>query len=69
MPDMQSLGIVLMCVAAAVLYGIAHDQITARVCVEYFTIPPSSPPQILPCWASAGEFLRRGGLECFSLCR
>lgn len=39
---MQSLGIVLMCIAAAVVYGIAHDQITARVCVEYFTIghPP-----------------------------
>jgi len=38
----QSLGIVLMCVAAAVVYGIAHDQVTARVCVEYFTIghPP-----------------------------
>jgi hypothetical protein len=38
----QSLGIVLMCVAAAVGYGIAHDQVTARVCVEYFTIghPP-----------------------------
>jgi hypothetical protein len=27
---------------AAILYGIVHDQITARVCVEYFTIghPP-----------------------------
>lgn len=39
---MQSLGIVLMCVAAAVCYGIAHDQVTARVCVEYFTVghPP-----------------------------
>ena len=39
---MQSLGIVLMCVIAAVAYGIAHDQVTARVCVEYFTIghPP-----------------------------
>jgi hypothetical protein len=39
---MQSLGIVLMCVVAAVLYGITHDQITARVCVEYFTVghPP-----------------------------
>ena len=39
---MQALGIILMCVLAAVLYGIAHDQITARVCVEYFTIghPP-----------------------------
>jgi hypothetical protein len=31
-----------MCVVAAVCYGIAHDQITARVCVEYFTVghPP-----------------------------
>lgn len=39
---MQSLGIVLMSVMAAVGYGIVHDQITARVCVEYFTIghPP-----------------------------
>jgi hypothetical protein len=27
-----------MCVAAAVLYGIVHDQVTARVCVEYFTV-------------------------------
>jgi hypothetical protein len=28
--------------AAAVLYGIVHDQVTARVCLEYFTIghPP-----------------------------
>ncbi len=39
---MQSLGIVVMCVVAAVCYGIVHDQVTARVCVEYFTIghPP-----------------------------
>ena len=39
---MQSIGIVLISVAAAVVYGIVHDQITARVCVEYFTIghPP-----------------------------
>src|SRR5262245_33637640 len=39
---MQSLGIVLMCIFAAVIYGIIHDQITARICVEYFTIghPP-----------------------------
>ena len=35
---MQSLVIVLMCVIAAVSYGIAHDQVTARVCVEYFTV-------------------------------
>ena len=39
---MKSLGIVLMCIAAAVMYGIVHDQITARICIEYFTIghPP-----------------------------
>lgn len=39
---MQSLAIILLCIVAAIGYGIAHDQITARVCVEYFTIghPP-----------------------------
>jgi hypothetical protein len=35
---MQALGIILMSIIAAVIYGIAHDQVTARVCVEYFTI-------------------------------
>ena len=39
---MQFFAIVLMCVLAAMVYGIAHDQITTRICVEYFTIghPP-----------------------------
>lgn len=39
---MQFVGIVLFSIAAAVFYGIAHDQVTARVCIEYFTIghPP-----------------------------
>jgi hypothetical protein len=34
--------IVLICVLAAVSYGVVHDQFTARVCLEYFTIghPP-----------------------------
>lgn len=34
--------IVLLCIVASVVYGILHDQVTARVCVEYFTIghPP-----------------------------
>ena len=31
---MQSLKIILACVLAAILYGIAHDQITARLCIE-----------------------------------
>lgn len=35
---MQFLGIIGVCVLAAVGYGILHDQITARVCVEYFTV-------------------------------
>lgn len=39
---MQFIAIVLFSIAAAVSYGIVHDQVTARVCVEYFTIghPP-----------------------------
>ena len=39
---MQSLAIILFCILSAVIYGILHDQITARICVEYFTIghPP-----------------------------
>lgn len=39
---MQSLAIILLSIVMAVLYGIVHDQITARVCIEYFTIghPP-----------------------------
>jgi hypothetical protein len=38
----QSIVIILMSIAAAVCYGIVHDQVTARVCVEYFTVghPP-----------------------------
>src|SRR5215831_9649129 len=39
---MEALKIAVTCVTAAVLYGIIHDQFTARICVEYFTIfhPP-----------------------------
>jgi hypothetical protein len=39
---MESAKILLLCIAAAVVYGIAQDQVTARVCVEYFTVghPP-----------------------------
>ncbi|HYE21462.1 MAG TPA: hypothetical protein VEA69_23645 [Tepidisphaeraceae bacterium] len=35
---MEFVRIVALCVVAAVVYGIVHDQVTARVCVEYFTI-------------------------------
>ena len=49
---MEFLKIVGLGVLAAVSYGIIHDQITARVCVEYFTIghPPliaSTSPTLL----------------------
>src|SRR5690349_16579325 len=44
---MQAVTIVAVCIACAVAYGILHDQVTARVCVEYFTIghPPVFPTQ------------------------
>lgn len=39
---MQGVAIVLLSISMAIVYGILHDQITARLCVEYFTIghPP-----------------------------
>lgn len=41
---MNAAGIVLLCAVVATTYGVVHDQITARLCIEYFTIdhPPSS---------------------------
>jgi H+/Cl- antiporter ClcA len=40
--SMEFVKIVVTSILAAILYGILHDQITARICVEYFTIghPP-----------------------------
>lgn len=35
---MKSIAIVAMCMFAAIAYGIVHDSITARICIEYFTI-------------------------------
>ncbi len=39
---MNKFKIILLCVLAAITYGIIHDQITAHLCVEYFTLahPP-----------------------------
>lgn len=39
---MQSLAIIALCLASTISYGIVHDLISARICVEYFTIghPP-----------------------------
>lgn len=35
---MQPLKILLFAIVSAIIYGILHDQITAHICVEYFTI-------------------------------
>src|SRR5438067_621538 len=39
---MESAKIILLSTLATSAYGILHDQVTARVCVEYFTVghPP-----------------------------
>ncbi len=34
----EFLRIVLVCVGAAVGYGVLHDLVTAHICVEYFTV-------------------------------
>lgn len=42
---MQFLAIIILSIFACITYGVVHDQITARICVEYFTI---GHPQIIP---------------------
>jgi hypothetical protein len=42
---MESLKIVFYSIAAGVLYGIIHDQITVRICAGYFTL---FHPRLLP---------------------
>jgi hypothetical protein len=51
----EAFKIAITCIAAAILYGIIHDQFTARICVEYFTIfhPPIFPTQS-PTWLGIG---------------
>jgi len=41
----ESLKIIGFCILAAIVYGVVHDQFTARICVEYFTVfhPPVFP--------------------------
>jgi hypothetical protein len=41
-PFLSWLSILLLSVVSCVVYGILHDQVTARICVEYFTVghPP-----------------------------
>jgi hypothetical protein len=35
---MEALKIIATCLLAGSVYGIVHDQVTARVCLEYFTV-------------------------------
>lgn len=44
---METLKIIGFATLAAILYGILHDQVTAHLCVEYFTIghPPIFPTE------------------------
>ncbi|HKS06140.1 MAG TPA: hypothetical protein VJR92_07475 [Gemmatimonadaceae bacterium] len=41
---MASIRIVVLCLCAAVAYGVLHDQVTVRISLEYFTI--AHPPLI-----------------------
>ena len=58
----QNAKIILLATFAAIAYGILHDQITAGLCVEYFTIghPPlfhtTSPTVLGICWGMAATF-------------
>ena len=55
---MASLKIILLCILVAIVYGILHDQVTARVCVEYFTVghapifPTESPTLLAFAWGT-----------------
>jgi len=56
LPWLDLAKIIGLCIAMSVLYGVVHDQITARLCIEYFTVghPPlvktSSPTLLALCW-------------------
>jgi hypothetical protein len=59
---MQKTKVVLLSLSAAVAYGIIHDQITARLCIEYFSLahppifPVSSPTLLALCWGVTATF-------------
>ena len=59
---MPTVRIVLLCMGAAVAYGILQDQVTARISVEYFTIghppivPTNSPTVLGFVWGILGTW-------------
>ena len=56
---MNQAKVILLCILAACGYGVLHDQITARLCIEYFTVahpplfPTESPTLLAVCWGVA----------------
>ncbi len=56
---MKNAQIILLSILAACTYGVVHDQITVRLCLEYFTVahPPlfhtASPTLLALCWGVA----------------
>lgn len=59
---MEFAKIIVLSVLAAVTYGMLHDQITARICIEYFTIghppliPSTSPTMLGLAWGVAATW-------------
>lgn len=57
--SVNKLKVILLSIVAACTYGVLHDQITIRVCEEYFTVahPPlfhtTSPTLLALCWGIA----------------
>lgn len=43
-PGLVFIQILLLCIGLAVVFGVLHDQVTARICIEYFTV--THPPLI-----------------------
>ena len=59
---MEALKIVGLAVLGAVLYGIVHDQVTVRICLEYFTefhpflVPTQDPTLLALAWGVAATW-------------
>ena len=70
---MEAIKIAVMCIAAAIVYGIIHDQITARICVEYFTVfhPPifhtQSPTLLGIGWGIVATWTRQEALGILAM--
>ncbi len=73
MQPMQKAKIVVFSIVAVVAYGIIHDQITVRLCLEYFTVahpplfPTRSPTLLAICWGTVATVW--AGMAAGSLAR